>query len=177
MYEELKSINWQEVEAFFYQAMLQGWASDTKVEVDMDTGYKTWQFAGHTASGTPLVLTDRWTKTPDSCCSSGTTTICLGVTVTISVVPIWTMHYGGRYPEGVTILVKNALKKVYMAQHEYPFMGCRGPAKLEAEGIVYHNWVDYQDPIPFRCFSGIEKVVAEGDVEVGYHEYFGMALI
>ena len=174
MYKKLQNIDWKEVEAFFYQAMLGGWATGENSNVDPYTGYKTFSTR---RTDLPYSLVDRWTNTPESDLSSGTTTICWAPRSCPDAIPIWTMHYGGLYVREATTLVKDALKHAYQNPRSMPFMGCRGPMGFKSTGIVYQNLVDYQDTVPFRRFSGTEKVVTTGGLQLGYHQYFGMSLI
>ncbi|MFA5173233.1 MAG: DUF5680 domain-containing protein [Candidatus Paceibacterota bacterium] len=111
-------------------------------------------------------VVDRFYITPDSDFSAGTTTIFF------ENKPVWWMAYGGCYPAEAIAFLKMALKENY---ERGTFLGGRGPKLVEEENFVYRNEVRMSD---FKIFNGRESIVdLEAEKELGFHEYFGMALI
>ena len=174
------SIDWNEVEAFFYRGMLDGWASGRKAAQAPVEGYKCMQ---HKEEG--FTLLDMWTKASGSMGSSGVTTIYID-SASGSLLPIWTMHYGGWYSDAASELVKTALRVEYEMQLKTPslFSGCRGCRVFETNGMNYRNtlqpikhWWIPGETAHFGAFEGYEKVEKSDETILGYHKYFGHALL
>ena len=110
-------------------------------------------------------IEDKWNTFPNSQCSEGVTTIYYNDS------PIWRMHYGGNYPEKVIPFLKKMLASSYNVRS---FRGGRGPFVRSNTEYEYHN-----NPLgDFYRFSGQEKILDfKSKKLLGYHDYFGMALI
>lgn len=166
-------LDWNEVEQFFYRAMAEGWASGKKVSIGPD-GCK------HTSlcdSSLGFVLWDRWTHTPGSVYSAGTTLISyqgVGDNVFTPAVPIWIMQYGGFYTPNAGAFVRKVLLDAY--QHpQGVFLGCRGPAIASNGALQYENSLNLRGS--FLIFNGHETVRNLHQEEItGRHSYSGMAL-
>jgi hypothetical protein len=110
-------------------------------------------------------VVDRYCKTAYSDGSAGTTTIFF------KNAPVWWMSYAGYYPEKVIPFLKTALAKEY---EDNRFAGGRGPRLCVAGGFIYQNFYSGS----FTHFKGREEIHEhENGGLIGFHEYFGMALL
>lgn len=159
-------------EAFFFEAMRRGWASNIPQPVfNFVPGQKTYQYIGER-----LWLEDSFFVTPGSKSSYGTTVIWT-VEKGLRERPVWVMHYGGWYEKSVIPLLKRALMRNYS---EGIFLGGRGPIILELEGedhtLQYLNWNEEND---FTNFNVYEQIIAaspqvgQPGKKMGEHHYFG----
>lgn len=175
-------VDWTDAERAFYHFMRDGWVSGKPQhqEILALDGYRV--FAPPPNERYKLI--DMWTRTPLSDYSTGVTT--LYQRFDIVWIPIWTMHYGGMYRRDASDVVQSVLRNAYHNPEQHGFCGCRGPRQYSfAESYVYNNDFTFPETLenPFKLFNGREKVVnfrqtgIRGGVEVGYHEYFGKALL
>jgi hypothetical protein len=129
----------------------------------------------------PFRVVDEYWTTPQSDASTGATTIIFsqilhGVFVET---PVWGMGYGGRYPKEVIPFLKSALATAYR-RHE--FCGGRGPERYIEEGLTYENHSRQGVELDsigssFTGFQGHEEIGVTGGKTLGFHHYFGMAMI
>ncbi len=158
----------KDIQEFFFEAMMQGYAGDGNVTRVFDMpGFKRVE-----VNRGPWRCIDQWSSYSDSNRSTGATFIWH------QDIPVWDMHYGGWYSPDVVWFLKAALKSSYERKL---FYGCRGPNSFKIEGLEYSN--RWQAPfrvssLAFRDFSGKEEIRRIVTQEVlGYHEYFGMSLL
>ena len=161
----------KQAKEFFFKAMLVGWPAGVRgADVHGMPGYKEkGAFMG--GSGTDFRLLDRWCVS--TCGSAGT------IAIWFRDEPIWIMFYGGHYPKEVIPFLKLALMEAYKKDE---FLGGRGPRVYLAvnKELRYFNGVI--PPSNFSRFEGREEiyVVNSDGTEaemVGWHKYWGMALI
>jgi len=155
-----------DIVAFFFEAMMQGWAMPVpKTPVPGLPGSKSIPFRLGEYS-----LLDYYFVAPGSESSYGTTVIW------VAERPVWVMHYGGWYNEGVIPFLKRALMRNYK---DGIFLGGRGPERLEGEDhtLQYLNRVKQND---FGSFRGYEHIIATygqsgvpAGQKLGEHHYFG----
>ena len=152
----------KQVEAFFFKAMIEGWATGAEKHAIPDMpGYKEIAFRDG-----DFCLRDRWCKIKGNPKSAGHTTIWF------QDVPAWVMHYSGWYDQRASGLVKRALRKNYEAKN---FFGGRGPLAFHEDPLVYLNKSLAND---FADFHGTELVIdCDRGKELGYHDYSGMSLL
>jgi len=87
--------------------------------------------------------------------------------------PIWVMNYGGFYRKEDIPFLRRAL----MANYEFNnFFGGRGPDIFTDQNreIAYSNYSVYAST--FSSFSG-KECIHDSKKTLGWHEYWGMALI
>ena len=153
----------ERIREFFFKAMVEGWAAGAqKIKIDEMPGYKAIPFRDG-----DFYLLDCYCTHSDSPKSAGTTTIWF------KEVPVWFMSYGGFYEERAIAFLKRALCKAYEA-HE--FVSGRGPRRDVEGNLIYLNKPLLYD---FAKFDGREAVFilnVEGEVELGFHKYWGMSL-
>ncbi len=156
----------KQIEIFFFEAMMQGWAMPVpKTPISGLPGSKSIPFRLGEYS-----LLDYYFVAPGSKSSYGTTVIW------VAERPVWVMHYGGWYDERAIPFLKRALMCNY---RDDVFLGGRGPERLEGEGhtLQYLNKVEQND---FGNFRGYEYIIATSDQsgvpagqKLGEHYYFG----
>ena len=161
------SINIKEVQGFFFEMMLAGYASGKEPE-------SFFRFPGH--QGAKRISyqkaggwngTDEWEKTHPSKGSDGTTIIYK------NGYPVWRMDYWGHYPKECLPFLRLALTKNY---DEGKWLGGRGPHVFEDKHWFYSNSVLGKHD--FHEFHGREFIADNmKNIEVGYHEYRGRSLI
>jgi hypothetical protein len=153
---ELKNrilVGLEEIQKFFFKAMLNGYAASKS------SGHKAEFREGN------FRLLDCWCVNSGSLKSVGTTKIWFRGE------PVWVMSYGGYYSKEVTPFLKRAL---HMAYESGKFVGGRGLCVIEDE-LFYHNSPRLND---FSRFEGHEEILGNrGEVLLGSHDYWGMALI
>jgi len=156
----------------FLQAMLDGYVGGEgrkSVKTVSANGVKTITFPFG-----DYEVVDRYCVTSQSNCSAGTTTIFYKKTA------VWWMSYGGEYPEAVIPFLKKALAVAY---RQGEFRGGRGPEHYEEPGLVYGNYsVRGVEPgsttgSSFSSFQGYEEITGPNGDVLGFHRYFGLALI
>lgn len=153
----------KEAQAFFFEAMLRGYADEAQkpIPVPGKPGFK--QFIYRKGDWR---IVDEWATNPDSDVSFGTTTIWYKGQV------VWMMQYFGKYGEGAIPLLKEALKAAYIQKVWY---GGRGPFEYKSGSLSYTNntWAG-----TFEFFQGKEYISdLDQNRRLGWHEYHGMALI
>lgn len=156
-------MNPERIEAFFFEAMKEGWATPAKkVPIPELPSSKSIPFRRGEFS-----LLDYYLVNPDSSYSYGTTVIW------VSEQPVWVMHYGGFYDKIAIPFLKRALQSTYSRTN---FIGGRGPEEYQEEGspLVYQNHPNYQE-FGFARFSGWENIFSSEDpcITLGEHRYFG----
>lgn len=155
---------WQ-AESCFIAAMMKGWAAGVKgIDVPGMPAYKEIVFEGYAG----FRVVDRWCVSRSGK-STGATTIWFAND------PIWIMNYGGFYSENALSFLKQALMRAY---NRSEFVGGRGPQVFQDENderFVYVNKAQYGSK--FRQFEGREFINKEPDGILGWHDYWGMALI
>lgn len=152
----------EKIQAFFFNAMLHGWASGAEAGEVIDMpGYEAIPFREG-----DLSLLDCYCMNPSSGKSAGTTTIWYQDT------PVWFMSYGGHYEEAAILCLKHALLKAYQ---EGLFLGGRGVNSFQEGSLSYNNEAHAPN---FVTFSGREAVFdVQANISLGYHQYWGMSLI
>ena len=96
----------EEIQEFFFNGMLNGYASGVKAVAEPGLpGYKRTEYKEG-----DFYLLDRWVTTPLSDKSVGDTTIWH------RDMPVWVMHYGGRYDKHVIPFLKRALHRTYKSR-------------------------------------------------------------
>lgn len=153
-----------ELEKFFFEAMLDGWAAGgAKQTVPGMPGYKKIVYTRSPSDG--LTLVDLYCVRPGSLWSAGTTTIFRGGW------PRWFMQYHGWYSAEGSSVCRYALMDAYEARR---FSGGRGRHvyRIPSIGLVYRNENPSYD---FGRFSGHEVVESMADPAVihGEHWYAG----
>jgi hypothetical protein len=159
----------EEAERHFFAAMLTGWAADVKGKPVPDMpGYK--RIPPYKRDG--FCIVDQYCVGEK--CSAGTTTIWYKESW-YEGSPIWFMSYGGYYNKEHVPFLKKMLLVAYMNDK---FIGGRGPESFTAPlgHLLYRNYLNVNELNTFEKFSGRE-VLYNDFVEVGHHEYWGMALI
>jgi hypothetical protein len=163
---EIEDLTPQDIEKVFWKAVEKGWGSGKikKQESPLLPWYKCIEFF----SGKFRVL-DTYCTTPLNDKSVGFTIIWF------DDIPIWTMNYGGEYPEHTIPFLKLALQSTIIRRD---FIGGRGPSRFTHEDypdLIYTNNV-YSMKRAFSNFSGQEHIYEKGNL-VGHHDYWGMSLI
>lgn len=150
-----------EVQTFFFRAMREGYAKNDSTKIVTDsTGWKKFVFQDGSWN-----LIDSWIVGGGY--SSGTTLIFF------NKVPVWQMHYGGKYSEECISCLKKALLKAYQ---DNLFCGCRGPLNFEDQGWSYQNLVNRGSV--FQFFSGRESITwGDSGEAYGWHQYSGFSLL
>jgi hypothetical protein len=150
----------KQIRDFFFRAMLQGYAEQDggKIQKFPRCSQFVWQEGN-------LSIIDTWYVSPGSDKSAGHTVIFL------EDVPVWFMSYGGQYQESAIPLLKQALKQAYQ---ERRFLGGRGISRAEGTDLYYINVPRVND---FAKFCGREEITNRNKNLLGFHEYWGMALI
>lgn len=87
-------------------------------------------------------------------------------------VPVWTMHYGGRYEKTAIPFLKECLHRAYVQERR--FYGGRGPFFVRGERFTYVNQARNNS---FDDFEGEERVFDLNEQCFGYHWYRGMSLL
>ncbi|MCG2687297.1 hypothetical protein L6260_00620 [Candidatus Parcubacteria bacterium] len=163
----------EELQAFFFRAMLQGWITGKKAKpIEGLPGYKGFRHQ-EDAGGYKLLLVDAWCSGMDDY-SSGFTTIYTSPKDTDDGkpiwTPVWTMNYMGHYDEGEIIVVMDALRQAYRTRQ---FIGGRGLNSVRCGNLRYSNRTGRT--ACFESFDGVEHV--EGSKRTpGFHEYSGGVL-
>lgn len=167
-------LDWNEIEAFFYRAMLTSGYPSEKPNI--------WEEGGHRKIRHQeglLRLEDIWTHTPHSEWSAGTTTIYreVGGELAPNLVPIWVMQYSGFYRgKTATLYLKKILREAY--QNPETSLGCRGPREVKDAGFKYNNVVETFLRTKFFRFAGWEELWnVAGNRLAGRHFYRGTALV
>jgi hypothetical protein len=157
-------LNIEQIQAFFFKAMLQGWASGAIEDTVLVDGVARYQAIPFREG--ELSLLDCYSVNPSSLKSAGTTTIWYQDT------PVWFMSYGGHYEEAAIPCLKHALLAAY---GEHLFLGGRGLRSFHEGPLVYSNGNVSTD---FTWFNGRESVVdTVNNVSLGNHQYWGMSLL
>lgn len=141
------------VQAFFSKAMSRGWVASAYTISGFLPGWKMYSYQEGL-----LKLIDTWYTTPGTNKSTGMTLIWYGDNL------LWTMHYGGIYPDEAMPVVMAALISSYESNQ---FFGGRGPMFFEHKGIFYYN--NPQRSL-FEYSVGTEYV-KNGEVFLGDHTY------
>ncbi len=169
MTQELKDldITIAQIEEIFFESMLAGYVSNTRVKIKKIPempGYKCIEFIKDN-----LRVVDAFCVRSGSNISHGFTTIWY------NSVPIWIMHYGGKYLKKDIFFLKAVLRQTYEQIH---FCGGRGAFLKNGinsfKGYQYINKVSKNSN--FLEFSGIEYILYKG-TQVGFHNYFGGLMI
>ncbi|MFC1640884.1 DUF5680 domain-containing protein [Patescibacteria group bacterium] len=153
----------EEVEAFYFEAMLAGYAAEgiEKGTITELPGFKTIPYRRGRFS-----LLDCYGVRLDSPKSAGSTTIWCDDE------PIWMMSYCGYFAKEVIPFLKKALLEAYQS---HQFEGGRGPRLFEEGSLTYMNKPAFNF---FSEFNGFERIIdSKSDKEVGFHKYLGMSLI
>lgn len=87
-------------------------------------------------------------------------------------VPVWTMHYGGRYAKIAIPFLKECLHRAYVKERR--FYGGRGPYFVRGDRFTYINQVRRES---FTDFEGEEQVFDLSEQNLGHHWYRGMSLL
>jgi hypothetical protein len=87
-------------------------------------------------------------------------------------VPVWTMHYGGRYAEIAIPFLKECLNRAYVKERR--FYGGRGPYFVQEGRFTYVNRIVRES---FANFEGEERIYDLSEQCFGYHWYRGMSLL
>ncbi|MFH1423967.1 MAG: DUF5680 domain-containing protein [Candidatus Nealsonbacteria bacterium] len=156
------------LESFYLEAMRHGWAAGAKkVSISELPGAKAIPYRDEKKQ---LYLLD-WYFAPQNSlngASAGTTMIWY------KGIPVWLMHYGGRYRKEATPFLKAALTRAY----ELPvFWGGRGlPYDYQGgERLVYINQTEKQSS--FADFRGEEMIIdLLTRTRIGWHTYWGTLL-
>lgn len=162
----------KEIEQFVYEAASEGYGSENvatqkqpKLPGAVVISY---------ARGTFLYL-DTYYTAPGSQRSSGMTVVMYRDT------PVWTMLYGGWYPDELIPFLKESLRQYNPSSGV--FTGCRGPLIFVGEEYRYEN---YPRQGTFGNFEG-EEYILQADAPsirtsgkkfvLGSHWYKGMSLL
>jgi hypothetical protein len=157
-------------EKAFFEALLDGYVGGKKnsTKTTDPDGYKiiTWEKGDYK-------VVDRYCVTPLSDFSEGTTTIFHKHGH--NWVPVWWMSYGGRYPKWVIPFLKFSLKETY-GKHKF----CDGRGEEHLIGKFPYKHILYLNMFSgdFSSFEGNELIrsIKTGHI-LGFHKYFGMAMI
>jgi hypothetical protein len=87
-------------------------------------------------------------------------------------VPVWTMHYGGRYAKIAIPFLKECLHRAYVTERR--FYGGRGPYFVRGDRFTYINQSSRET---FADFEGEERIFDLSEQDLGYHWYRGMSLL
>ena len=165
--ESINDLTSRDIIEIFLMAAKAGWCKSGEVkkqEIPALPGYKVIYFKFG-----DFEVQDAYCTTPLNQKSAGFTTIWF------KKIPVWTMNYGGSYPEYVIPFLKLALQETI---NENKFIGGRGPFHFthgNYPGLSYTNQLTKGQRV-FSDFSGKEWIF-ERDCPVGSHEYWGMSLI
>ncbi|MFA6042518.1 MAG: hypothetical protein WCV85_01230 [Patescibacteria group bacterium] len=165
-------VDMKEIEAFFFEAMLQGWVNpNTQAQpVAGMPGYKGYEYKKN-----GLYLRDIFIANPGTRKSAGSTTILQ------DDIPVWMMAYGGVYPPEVIPFLKRVLTHAYQSK---TFKGGRGLDTSEpietGEYWFYQNTLTPAERLnSFTRFKGFETISRNPIVleDNAYHYYFGLSLV
>lgn len=161
-------MNIVEIQNFFFDAMLHGWAAG--VEARLVPNMPRYQEIPYQRGDFSMV--DRW-------CSGSGGKFSGTKTIDYQSVPVWQMHYAGWYEEGVISFLKFVLFDTYQGSK---FLGGRGTYALIDRGkhLAYANQPEPRSS--FLEFSGQEfirhtKGTTVETKQKGECRYFGMSLI
>jgi hypothetical protein len=150
------------IEHAFFEAMANGYAQNVQKTVIAELpGSKVIPFE----LGDYKVV-DFYFTTPHSDKSVGQTVIWH------QDVPVWTMHYGGRYAKSAIPFLKECLHRAYVQERR--FYGGRGPYFVRGDRFTYVNQVQQSS---FADFEGDEQVFDLSEQALGHHWYRGMSLL
>lgn len=155
----------------FSEAMMAGWVGGVKASpVAGEPNTKETIFTrGH------YTVRDKYHVSKTTDFSSGQTR------VLFYDVPVWVMHYGGRYPKEVIPFLKDMLRAEYIVKE----FRARGPADVTSllAPMRYSNdfrpmFVGAGGCEHARYFEGLEEIHETNLLRnrLGWHTYFGMAL-
>jgi hypothetical protein len=107
--------------------------------------------------------------------SAITTTILWRASKIHKYTPIWWTSSAGRCPKEIWPFLRDALKEAHCSGN---FIGGRGKPHYFKDGMKYINNVhDVYHPSTFDSFEGQEVIYNDKQEQLGFHKYFGMALI
>ena len=150
------------IEHAFFEAMRNGYAQDvTKTTIAELPGSKVIPFEWG-----EYKVVDCYFVTPHSDKSVGQTIIWH------QDVPVWTMHYGGRYAKIAIPFLKECLHRAYVTERH--FYGGRGPRFVRGDRFTYVNHINRDS---FADFEGEEFVFDLSEQCFGHHWYRGMSLL
>ncbi len=86
-------------------------------------------------------------------------------------IPVWQMHYEGRYAKAAIPYLKHSLHRAYASERR--FYGGRGPGLVRGDRFTYTNHFEGS----FARFSGVEYIHDLNELSLGYHSYRGGALL
>lgn len=159
----------------FFAAMLDGYCGEKKKSqvIPANNGHTKIVRFVHGL----YIVEDEWDTNPESNFSGGATRIFL--TTGTEWFPVWRMSYQGLYPESAIPFLKRTLRKNYKKKI---FLGGRGPKNVVTSIMLYQNSLRDDSPkLGFAEFAGEEKIYRRAERFsyecLGYHKYFGMALI
>ncbi|MBI2025431.1 hypothetical protein HYT04_01430 [Candidatus Kaiserbacteria bacterium] len=155
-----------EMKEVFFDAMMAGYASATKVQKATIVELPGSKLAPPYERG-PWLVVDPYLVTPMSSYSGGMTVILY------ERMPVWMMQYYGSYPAEAIPCLKAALRETYSKRQ---FFGGRGPTNHFSFGEFYYlNEIDdgYRNQRDhFKLFAGSEWV-GHRNAKVGWHMYKG----
>jgi hypothetical protein len=146
----------------FFEAMANGYAQG--VQKDTIDDFPGSKVIAHDWGDYRVV--DFYFTTPDSDKSTGQTIIWQ------KGVPVWTMHFGGRYAKIAIPFLKECLHRAYVEERR--FYGGRGPYFVRGDRFTYVNQVRHES---FADFEGEERIYDLSEQNLGHHWYRGMSLL
>jgi len=156
----------EEIQAFFFEAMLHGWVSKNPTDKIKISENET----VFTFSDGKLFLWDRYWTSPGTDFSAGVTLIRSTATkIPSEGIPVWIMQYQGAYDREAIPFLKKVLLTAYQNRL---FFGGRGSPFVKSGRLMYKNDATGD----FGRFSGNEEIITENGVRFGWHDYMGMSL-
>jgi hypothetical protein len=156
----------QEVQDFFFKAMLQGWASNAAKTLDpQNPGHKHIRIVEN-----GWMLIDQYYVDHRSLKSAGSTKIWYDDKL------LWIMAYGGYYEKEASAFVKKVLLHTYGLNM---FCGGRGMPNCRIENLYYLNQADENGFNHFRGWEQVKAAILGGSAfkSLGFHDYWGMSLL
>lgn len=156
-----------DLQAFFFEAMLAGYAAEAPVEKTSFGRFPGSKMPPPYVKG-PWELIDLYFVTATASRSGGMTI------VWYDRIPVWMMSYFGEYTESALPCLKAALRKAYT---EGRFFGGRGPSDFSHGDFSYYNTSTQGVLDHFVGEEWVDDLRGKEPLKVGWHVYHGGLLV